>query len=82
MSDPENIVLLLLREMRAEMETKSDLAKLEGKLGGEIADLRSEVHSLRADFASDLLTLEKRLKERISGLRRTVIEYHSSAMAY
>ncbi|MGO9742022.1 MAG: hypothetical protein ACLPN5_11015 [Roseiarcus sp.] len=78
MTEPENLVLILLREMRAEMATKSDLAKLEAKIG----DVRSEVHSLRADVASDLMTLEKRLEERIVGLRRAVMEYHSSAIGH
>ncbi len=85
MTEPENLVLILLRDMRAdmgdmraEMATKSDLAKLETK----IEDVRSEVHSLRADVASDLMTMEKRLEERINGLRRAVMEYHSSAIGH
>ena len=44
--------------------------------------LRSEMHSLRADVASDLLTSEKRLGEKIAGLRRAVMEYHSSAIGH
>ena len=78
MTEPENLVLQLLREMRADMATKGDLARLENK----IEDVRSEVHSLRADVASDLMTLEKRLEERIAGLRRAVMEYHSSAIGH
>ena len=57
--------------MRGAMATKSDLA-----------ELRSEVHSLRADVASDMLSLEKRLNEKIAGLRRAVMEYHSSAIGH
>jgi hypothetical protein len=64
--------------LREEMATKSD-----------VADVRSKVHSLRADVASDLKNLEERIDERlkaqekrlsdqISGLRRSVMEYHSS----
>ncbi len=89
MTEPENLVLILLRDMRAdmgdmraEMATKSDLAKLEAKLENKIEDVRSEVHSLRADVASDLMTLEKRLEEPINGLRRAVMEYHSSAIGH
>ncbi len=89
MTEPENLVLILLRDMRAdmgdmraEMATKSDLAKLEAKLENKIEDVRSEVHSLRADVASDLMTMEKRLEERIAGLRRAVMEYHSSAIGH
>jgi len=83
--EPDNLVLALLREMRSEMAdmrgemaTKSDLAGVRG----EIADVRSEVRSLRADVASDLLTLEKRLGDQVSGLRRSVMEYHPSAVGH
>ena len=69
MSEPDNIVLQLLREMRSEMKS-------------EFADVRSEVKSLRADVASDLMTVEKRLLEQIVGLRRSVVEYHSSAIGH
>jgi hypothetical protein len=70
--------LLLLREMREQMATKSDLA-----------ELRSEMMSLRADVASDLHSLDakidcvnKDLGQRIAGLRRAVMEYHSSAICH
>ncbi len=72
--EPENLTLALLREMRGEM------AKGFADLRSEVADVRSEVHSLRADAASDMMTLEKRLGDQIVGLRRAVIEYHSSAI--
>lgn len=82
---PENLVVELLREMRGEMSemraesaTKGDVRRLDDK----IADLGSEIHSLRADVASDLLTVEKRLSEQIVGLRRAVEEYHSSALGH
>ena len=90
MSDePENFTLALLRKidgkvdsLREEMATKSD-----------VADVGSEVHSLRADVASDLINLEERIDERfkaqekrlsdqISGLRRSVMEYHSSQIGH
>jgi hypothetical protein len=64
--------------MREVMATKND-----------IADVRSEIKSLRADVASDMLNLEKRmgeqekrLSDQISGLRRSVMEYHSSAIGH
>lgn len=79
MSDePENLVLQLLRDMRERMATKDDIADVRS----EIADVRSEVHSLRADVASDLMAVEKRLSEQIVGLRRAVVEYHSSAIGH
>jgi len=83
--EPENLVLTILREMRAEMGdmraemvTRADIVRLDGK----IDDVRSEVHSLRADVASDLLSLEKRLGDQIATLRRSVMEYHSSTIGH
>jgi hypothetical protein len=78
MLEPENLVLAILREMRAEMATKSDVAAVRE----EVADVRSEVHSLRADVASDMLSLEKRLGDRIATLNRAVMEYHSSTIGH
>lgn len=89
MSEPENIVLMLLREMRGEMgdirkdmATKNDVAGLKAELKNDIADVRSGVKSLRADVASDLMTMEQRLSDRITHLNRAVMEYHSSAVGH
>ena len=82
MSEPENLVLMLLRDIRAEMATKSDLAAAKGELKSDVADVQSEVRSLRADVASDLMTFEKRLSDRINHLNRAVMEYHSSAIGH
>ena len=78
MSEPENLTLKLLREMRGDvtdirqnMATKSD-----------IADVRSEVNSLRADVASDLILMENRLSERISHVNSAVIQYHSITVGH
>lgn len=64
--------------MRAEMATKNDLA-----------EIAFESRSLRADVASDLMSLDakvdatrKDLSEQIVGLRRAVIEYHTSAIGH
>ncbi|MFZ3180344.1 MAG: hypothetical protein WA156_09090 [Methylocystis silviterrae] len=90
MSDePESFTLALLRKidgkvdgLREEMATKSDVADVR-------SELRSEIHSLRADVASDMMNLEKQIKEQekrlsdqISGLRRSVMEYHSSTIGH
>jgi chromosome segregation ATPase len=73
----------LLREMRG------DVARMDARLDGKIDDVRSEVKSLRADVASDLHSLDvkidgtkKELSEQIVGLRRAVIEYHSSVIGH
>jgi septation ring formation regulator EzrA len=85
MPEPENMVLRLLQEMRAEMATKKDIARLDDKIDGvrsEVADVRSEVRSLRADVASDLVSLEKRLGDQMTSLRRSVMEYHSTTVGH
>lgn len=83
--EPDNLVLQLLRDMREEMATKSDLAEVKC----DFADLRSEVKSLRADVASDLIAMEarqaaehKQTREQIVGLRRAVVEYHTSVIGH
>jgi hypothetical protein len=87
--EPDNLVLTLLRDMRenirdmrANMATKSEIAELK-------AELKSDIHSLRADVASDLHALDakidatrKDLCEQIVGLRRAVVEYHSSTIGH
>ena len=76
MAEPENLVVHLLREMR------EDFHQLGGKVDTLGADLRSEMHSLRADVASDLLNLEKRLNDQLVALRRSTMEYHSTAVGH
>jgi hypothetical protein len=78
MAEPENLVLMLLREIRADMATKKELADVKN----DIADVRSDVKSLAADVATDLMTVEKRLSDRINHLNRAVMEYHSSAVGH
>ncbi|MEZ5803859.1 MAG: hypothetical protein R3E51_10510 [Rhizobiaceae bacterium] len=83
--EPDSLILRLLRDMRAEMAAKGDIADLKS----DISDLRSEMHSLRADVASDIATLQaedkktrKELGDQIVGLRRAVMEYHSSVVGH
>ena len=78
MSEPENLVLKLLREMRSEMgDMQKNMATK-----SDVADVRSDVKSLRADVASDLMSVEQRLIERIAHLNRAVMEYHSSTIGH
>ncbi len=72
MSDePENFTLAMLRRIDGKVDSLAD----------KIADVQSEIKSLRANVASDILVLEKRLGDQIGGLRRSVMEYHSSSSA-
>jgi hypothetical protein len=80
-----SLILRLLREMRAElgdvrsdMATKADLESVRS----EVAEIKSDMHTLRADVASDLLTTRKELSEEIVGLRRAVIDYHTSVIGH
>lgn len=84
MSDePENLVLHLLREMREEMATKSDIAQLRAEMATkqDVAELRDE---LRAEMATkrELADTRKELGEQIVGLRRTLVEYHSVVVGH
>jgi hypothetical protein len=74
--ETENLTLRLLRQLDKKVDD------LGAGLRSEMEDMRSEMRSLRADVASDMLTLEKRLGDQIVGLRRTVMEYHSSAIGH
>jgi hypothetical protein len=88
-SEPESLILHMLREMRAEigdmrqnMATKDDLNALR-------AELKSDMRSLRADVAADFVALEARVakeqketREQIVGLRRAVIEYHTTVIGH
>lgn len=85
MADPDNPVLQLLREMRTEMtDMRSEMSEMRSEMAtkSDIADVRSEMRSLRADVASDMVALEKRLSDQIVGLRRALMEYHSSAIGH
>lgn len=82
-AEPDSLVLQLLRDMRANMATGF------AEVRSEISDVRSEVRSLRADVASDLIAMEarqatehKQTREQIVGLRRAVVEYHTSVIEH
>ncbi len=74
--EPESLVLRTLRDIRADVaETK--------------AELKSEMRSLAAAVASDILTVNakieatrKELGDQIVGLQRAVVEYHSVAQSH
>ena len=86
--EPDNLVLRMLREMREQMATKTDLAGMATKVDLAALEERlerstdSKINSLRADLASDLLLTRKELSEQIVGLRRAVVEYHSTTVGH
>jgi phage-related tail protein len=81
--EPASLILELLRQMREELATKDDLESVRAEVSGlrsDVADVKSDMHTLRADVAADILTTRKELSERIVGLRRAVIDYHTSVI--
>jgi hypothetical protein len=77
-SEPESLILHMLREMRGEI----------GDMREQMAT-KDDLRTLRADVAADLVALEARLakeqketREQIVGLRHTVIEYHTSVIGH
>jgi hypothetical protein len=80
--EPASLILELLRQMRAELATKSDLDSVRSEVAGLRSEVKSDMHTLRADVASDFLSTRKELGEQIVGLRRAVIEYHTSVIGH
>ena len=84
-TEPDSLILQLLRQMRAELGTvRTEVEAIRSDMAtkNDLADVRSEMQSLRADVASDLLVARKETSEQIVGLRRAVIEYHSSVIGH
>ena len=79
---PENLVLQLLRDMRENLATKADIVTLQSDMHSLRADIASDLHVLDAKIDTKIDTLQKDLSERIAGLRRAVMEYHSSAIGH
>lgn len=75
--EPENLILRLLREVRAETATKADVARLDEKIGELRAHVAADLHRLDAKIEAT----RKELNEQIVGLRRAVVEYHSTTLA-
>lgn len=85
--EPENLVLQLLRGIRSEVaEVNAKVDRLDGKIdrvAGELrSEFKSEMNSLRADVASDLAVMQKDTRDQIVGLRRAVVEYHSTVVGH
>jgi hypothetical protein len=83
MSEPESLVLQILREIRAELgDVRAELGEVRSDIRQIRADFatKSDLSTLRADVAADILSNRKELSEQIVGLRRAVIEYHTSVI--
>ena len=75
---PENLVIEHLRALRTDIgDIKSDVQTLKAGTA-----TKSDLHSLRADVASDMLTMQKDTRDQIVGLRRAVVEYHSAVVGH
>jgi len=82
---PENIVVEHLRALRKDVgDVKSEMQTLKSEMQSQRRDMatKTDLHSLRADVASDLLTMQKDTRDQIVGLRRAVVEYHSAVVGH
>ena len=87
--EPAGLILELLRQMRAELgDVRSDVSQVRSDMATKIdlaslrADVSSDMRTLRADVAADILTTRKELSEQIVGLRRAVVDYHTSVIGH
>ncbi len=86
---PDNLVLEFLRGLRTEIggltadvqSVKLELRATREEMATK-ADLKADLNSLRADVASGLLNMQKETREQIIGVRRALIEYHSSVVGH
>ncbi|HKI14824.1 MAG TPA: hypothetical protein VKA12_07425 [Roseiarcus sp.] len=75
---PENIVIEHLRGLRKDIgDIKSEVQTLKEEMA-----TKSDLQSLRADVASDMLAMQRDTREQIVGLRRAVIEYPSAVVGH
>ena len=82
---PENLVIEHLRALRRDVgDIKGDVQILKADVQNLKAGTatKSDLHSLRADVASDMLTMQRDTRDQIVGLRRAVVEYHSAVVGH
>ena len=82
---PDNLVIEHLHGLRKDVgDVKSDVQTLKVEMQSLRKDMatKSDLQSLRADVASDLMTMQKETREQIVGLRRAVVEYHSAVVGH
>jgi hypothetical protein len=87
--EPASLILELLRQMRAQLgDVRSDIGqiRLDSATKSDLSTLRADVatdmRTLWADVAADMLSTRKELTEQIVGLRRAVVEYHTSVIGH
>ena len=79
---PENLILEHLCALRQDVgDVKTEVQTLKSEIRRDMAT-KSDLQSLRADVASDLMTMQKETHEQIVGLRRAVVEYHSAVVGH
>lgn len=82
---PENLVIEHLRALRKDVGgVKSEMQTVKAEMQTLKAEMatKSDLHSLRADVASDLLTMQKDTRDQIVGLSRAMVEYHSAVLGH
>ena len=73
---PETIVIEHLRGLRKDVgDIKSEVQTLRTEMA-----TKSDLHSLRADVASDMARMQKDTRDQIVGLCRAVVEYLSAVV--
>ena len=68
---PENIVIEHLRGLRKDIgDIKGEVQTLKAEMQSQRREMatKSDLHSLRADVASDMLTMQKDTRDQIVGL--------------
>jgi hypothetical protein len=82
---PASLILELLRRMGAELgDVRSDISEVKSDISQIRADMatQSDLTTLRADVAADMLTTRKELGDQIVRLRRALIDYHTSVIGH
>ena len=83
--EPTSLILELLRQMRAELgDVRSGVSEVRSDVSQIRADMATQscLRTLRADVAADILMARKELSEQIVGLRRAVVDYHTSVIGH
>jgi len=85
--EPESLILQMLRQMRADIgDMRTEIggvnSSLSAKIDGLGTESQADIRSLRADLASDMIVNRKEMSDQIAGLRRAVVEYHTSVIGH